>query len=723
MDHITEWKLETTTKDIYIYMYYYKNNEGVCLGMVELYKISKKIKEVNNICGDLLCSWVDINIDDVYIKNKNENNNIVKEHFKLIKKVMPVNNNDEKHRIILKGLILRSIKYILITNSLWNYLGNNTYIKKDSISKQNLVEIYEKIKYDCNINLNGNIFIGFNLSYQIISQENLKDYIIKGHKIKKGDFFIYKQNGQRIEYIKDHNKKLKDYIINKEANETLYKYLDKKGFVKIYKINSDSIPILGLSIDINNRFKKNKLTYAPEMLYIIKSDYRLSYSFNVGGNNIQIKNSIEYTRDVVNNLEKKFIKKKLISPDFNNLSIRYHDLEKFNYEIVKYNIDGIIKDKKTSQFKKEIDISKLCILIICDDKFKKHTASFLEYMKNYLIQNLRFQKSKINIEFTFIEKKEDINDKNYDSAIVILQNKKDLNYNIFKEFLNKREIPNQMISQITFQKFDNIKKDKWEKYNKDNLISNLCLGILYKMNIHPWELSSTTKSDCFISFDVSHEDGKHFSGCVALLKNSNGSFDNIFFGQKERGEIISAKTLKLFLNKALDKYKEINKKLPEHITIHRDGFIRESEISTIKKVLNMKKNKNINYTMLSIIKKINRKLFTFENNNIISPPKVAYINRTDNTALLILTDIKFDIYNPTKNNKLACPIKIEFKYNHSNLKIEDIINDIYKLSCLRYHTTNNTKLPLTIEYADKHSTSFNRNILENNKDYFINYMP
>lgn len=102
---------------------------------------------------------------------------------------------------------------------------------------------------------------------------------------------------------------------------------------------------------------------------------------------------------------------------------------------------------------------------------------------------------------------------------------------------------------------------------------------------------------------------------------------------------------------------------------------------------------------------------------------MAYVNRIDNTALLILTDVKFDVYNTIRNNKLASPIKIEFKYNKSNLEIEDIINDIYKLSCLRYHTTNNCKLPLTIEYADKHSTSFNRNSLQTDKDYFINYMP
>ena len=341
-----------------------------------------------------------------------------------------------------------------------------------------------------------------------------------------------------------------------------------------------------------------------------------------------------------------------------------------------------------------------------------------------MIQNLKFQKDKININITYIEKKEEIIDNEiYDSAIVVLQNKKDLNYNIFKEYLNKKEIPNQMISQTTIRNFNNIKKDKWEKYNKDNLVSNLCLGILYKMNIYPWNLSSETKSNCFIAFDVSHEDGNHFSACVALLKNNKGNFDNIYFGQKERGELISAKTLKLFLNKVLDKYKEINKKLPKHVTIHRDGFIRESEINVIKKVLDMKKNKTVNYTIISIIKKLNRKIFTLENDNIKSPTKIAYINRLDNTALLILTEIKFDIYNSSKNNKLACPIKIEFKYNNSNLTIEDIINDIYKLSCLRYHTTNNSKLPLTIEYADKHSTSFNRNILQTNKDYYINMMP
>jgi hypothetical protein len=497
-----------------------------------------------------------------------------------------------------------------------------------------------------------------------------------------------------------------------------------KGFVKAYNISPNSIPILGSSLNLNNQFKKLQLTYTPEMLYISKSDYRLSYSFNVGGNNIQIKKSIEYTRDIINEMGKLFINKILISADIENLSVKYHKLEHFQYEDVKYNINGMIKDKKSAYFKTNINKSKLCILILCNKNIKNNIINLLDYIKKYLNQNLISQENKIDVEFIYIENKDEISENIvYDSSLIILQYKKDSNYNTLKEYFNKKEIPSQMICQSTINTFNNMKKDKWEKYNKDNLVSNICLGLLYKMNISPWKLSSKTKSDCFIAFDVSHEDGKHFSSCIAIIQNNDGTFDNIYFGQKERGELISAKTLKLFLNKVLDKHKEINNNSPSHITIHRDGFLRESEINVIKKVMDMKKNKTITFTMVSILKRINRKIFTFDNKFIKSPKKIAFINRLDNTALLILTEINFDLYNASKNSKLSCPIKIEIKHNNSKLILEDIINDINKLSCLRFHTTNKTKLPLTIEYADKHSTSFNRNILQTDKEYFINYMP
>lgn len=316
MDHISEWKLDLNTKDINIFMYSYINNNGVCLEMNELYKICKnfnKLNKINNICGDLLCSWEDINLDSIYVKEKQSDDNIIiKDVYTLIKEKTCIDFKIEKHRLLLKGLILKSIRHISIISNYWNYLGCNKYIKKESLSKQNSVEIYEKMNYDCNIDLNGSIYIGFILSYQIISQESLKNRIIKGHKIEKGDYFIYKQNGQRIKYLKTYKKNIKQYIINNKTKETLYDYLDKKGFVETYNIDPDSITILGSSSNIYNYKIKEELKYAPEMLFLIKSEYRLSYLFNVGGNNIQIKNSIEYSKYIINKIEEMFVKKKLI---------------------------------------------------------------------------------------------------------------------------------------------------------------------------------------------------------------------------------------------------------------------------------------------------------------------------------------------------------------------------------------------------------------------------
>ncbi|RCH83391.1 hypothetical protein CU098_008876, partial [Rhizopus stolonifer] len=96
---------------------------------------------------------------------------------------------------------------------------------------------------------------------------------------------------------------------------TLYDYLDKKGFVETYNIDPDSITILGSSSNIYNYKIKEELKYAPEMLFLIKSEYRLSYLFNVG--------------------EEMFVKKKLITEEngsLKNLNVKYHELEKINYE-------------------------------------------------------------------------------------------------------------------------------------------------------------------------------------------------------------------------------------------------------------------------------------------------------------------------------------------------------------------------------------------------------
>src|SRR5688572_12622163 len=99
MDYISEWKLLTKTKDIKIYIYNYINNENKNLEMKELYKINKNIKGVSNIVGDLICSWYEINLDKIYTKKLDENNNF-EDNYKLVEKIGYVDHNEEKYRLL-----------------------------------------------------------------------------------------------------------------------------------------------------------------------------------------------------------------------------------------------------------------------------------------------------------------------------------------------------------------------------------------------------------------------------------------------------------------------------------------------------------------------------------------------------------------------------------------------------------------------------------------------
>ena len=58
------------------------------------------------------------------------------------------------------------------------------------------------------------------------------------------------------------------------------------------------------------------------MLYINKPDHRLSYLFNVGGNNIHLKKLITYMEKIVIQLENQFVKINLITTNENNEQFR-----------------------------------------------------------------------------------------------------------------------------------------------------------------------------------------------------------------------------------------------------------------------------------------------------------------------------------------------------------------------------------------------------------------
>jgi argonaute-like protein implicated in RNA metabolism and viral defense len=153
----------------------------------------------------------------------------------------------------------------------------------------------------------------------------------------------------------------------------------------------------------------------------------------------------------------------------------------------------------------------------------------------------------------------------------------------------------------------------------------------------------------------------------------------------------------------------------DHIVIHRDGFCRNSEQLFFKDFF---EKAEIKYTIISILKKINRKIvIKIDDQDKYGSAISSYLNYDDNFSYIISTNVM--------GNKLSNPYKIQFI--DSNYKpcytLTNAVDDIYNLTYMCFHTTLKTRLPATIFYSDKSSTSHGRNYITNEKVYQKVFQP
>lgn len=292
-------------------------------------------------------------------------------------------------------------------------------------------------------------------------------------------------------------------------------------------------------------------------------------------------------------------------------------------------------------------------------------------------------------------------------------------YSEFKrQFGGKWDLSSQVLTEKSIQSFKNIlKQHKLEDFNvHDNLacqkvantvknsalsftIFNILLGLYVKSGMQPWVLAERTYSDCFIGLDVSHEDGKSAAGIMNVIGCNGHLIKQTAINGVLAGEKIDNETLKEIMVDILGSYKQQFGDFPKHVTIHRDGFWREDS----KLVDQLLGDKNISYDIVEVIKKPNRRMALFDSvadygkGKFLTKQGVYYLRL--NEAYLCATD-------PRENVGMAQPIKVVQKTN--TLSINQIIEDVYRLSFMHIHALNKMRLPATVHYADLSSTAYQR---------------
>lgn len=295
-------------------------------------------------------------------------------------------------------------------------------------------------------------------------------------------------------------------------------------------------------------------------------------------------------------------------------------------------------------------------------------------------------------------------------TVIITSKKKSKDYyQIVKQELGGRlALATQVITTETIQATND---PKVRKNAKEYIYMNILLQIYTKSGIQPWLLSEELHSDCFIGLDKSREEGKHAAGLVQVVGKDGRILWSNPIASHDSGEIISQDTLSRVVSETIHQYQKHRGQRPRHITIHRDGLGHREEIEWLCEIFD---DLGIPFDYVSIIKNTNRRMAKWNPNQKRweNADGIAYIQ--DNLGYLCTTS-------PKDHIGMAQTIKVEKWCGSQSMK--DIMEDIFALSFMNIHALNKSRLPVTIEYADKSAGFYNRGMLPQMGDpkalYFV----
>ncbi|MEF9991775.1 MAG: Piwi domain-containing protein, partial [Romboutsia sp.] len=373
-------------------------------------------------------------------------------------------------------------------------------------------------------------------------------------------------------------------------------------------------------------------------------------------------------------------------------------------------IDGLTKHGSYEQ--KEIKIS-----YFIDPNITKNTNSIkvikkfsdeLENLSKFMgvtidrvLTKIKFTDIRIENEDLFEADIRNIVDNYKTTSIFIMEDYNSQKYYtlVKKIFGNRNNIPTQFIELSTLEKYFSSNSESL----KQAIILNILLGVYGKSGIQPWVLQKSLNADCFIGLDVSRENRLNTVGIVQVVGRDGKILKSKLLTLPQNGEKINIETIKDIFHEANSSYKKMYGKSPKHIVFHRDGISRE-EIEVLKETAN---NLCIKFDYVEITKNVKRRIATLTSQDKGWYTQSGAYYSKNNKAYIITT-------NPFESLGMAQPIRINKVYGDQS--IENIVEDIYKLSFMHIGSVLKARLPVTTHYADLSSTYGNRELIPSNID-------
>lgn len=617
-----------------------------------------------------------------------------------------IQTNILTERKLLERMLLQEIrqssdksKYEIINNE-----KNCVYIKQALLNKDNII-LKRKINFDVNIKEDENIIVGFDLSHSYDYINTLAEEL---NVVKPGDKVKDYYNHIVYEFVSVADFSISDVNEYMQCSIIDY-YKNKNQFYIVDKLNPKTKAVLVLAQN------KNIFPYIPNRLKRV-CDYgnlpskalRQCNEFTKLNANKKMQLSIDLTMDILKNSKYiKFCKKNML---IESLGYEKHSLMKpqfiFGNDKRHNNILYGLPENGSYE-NREINIRYFIDPNILKDKFKYdkmiNFSCNLEQFSNKMGVILNREKSNVNFKSINIDNKDkfecDIRKiaYNYKNPVVVImddENCEKYYLSIKKIFGKKHNIATQFVTFSTLN---------YNEKNKNAILLNILLGIYGKSGIQPWILDKPLTSDCYIGLDVSRENKINTAGIIQIVGKDGRILKSKTIVAPQRGEKINSETIKEIFYEAIISYEKIYEEPLKHLVIHRDGITRE-ELEVLKET---SRNLDIKFDYIEITKNINRRMATFKVDEKLWKTQMGVYYSKDNFAYMITT-------NPYGKIGMAKPLRIRRVYG--NQPMENIVEDVYKLSFMHIGSILKSRLPVTTHYADLSSIYGIRELMPNNMD-------
>lgn len=287
----------------------------------------------------------------------------------------------------------------------------------------------------------------------------------------------------------------------------------------------------------------------------------------------------------------------------------------------------------------------------------------------------------------------------YDAALVVLPPEEGAltsfyqPYDELKEVLAEKSLHSQMIDR--------------KSMNETAYHQNIALGLISAAGGVPFTVEGSLpgNADLYLAFDVGQyfdddnglQEGIRIGASVTAITNEGAVLGYAHTGPQS-GERIPASALRRIARQALLGYEEHRGKTPNHIVIHRDGFMYDP----IEPALKLFDESDISYDVVEVRKQAPARIVNQEV-GFANPDKgIACINDEQHFAYIAT----YGQPEPLAKGTIGTPRPITVERKLGDTDIETLARQVYLLTQCHIGVANTTtRLPITTAYADHAATA------------------